>query len=289
MIKVFASDMDGTLLNENHVISDRTADAIRRLQDHGIEFMVATGRSFNTAQPLLDVHDLSCHMVNMNGAVLSDPQGHPLFEKGLDYQTSRDILDYLIQNKINYSIMTTSRIYLTNYLQRQKRLTKFIQDIKTKKKNHQVPSEISQVQLIASDKIIRPIKEFQVQADNTPMKIMVLTDDEETQTDFIAHFGPNKNLDITSSAIDNLEVTHKKAQKGLALQAYLKDKGITMDQVAAIGDSLNDRSMMRMARYSFAMENALDEVKKIAKYTAPANSQDGVAQVIDQIIQGEFD
>ena len=58
-----------------------------------------------------------------------------------------------------------------------------------------------------------------------------------------------------------------------------------MDEVATIGDSLNDRSMLRMAKYSYAMENAPDEVKAMARYAAPANTDDGVAIVIERLLR----
>ena len=92
------------------------------------------------------------------------------------------------------------------------------------------------------------------------------------------------DLDVTSSAADNIEVTHINAQKGLAVEAYAQSQGYTLDEVATIGDSLNDRSMLQMAKHSYAMDNAPDHIKAMAQNIAPANTIDGVAIILEQLI-----
>ena len=77
MIKLFASDMDGTLLNPNHVISDTTAQAIRDLQAQSdIEFLIATGRDYRSAKWLLDQHQLTARIIAVNGAATYDVKGN---------------------------------------------------------------------------------------------------------------------------------------------------------------------------------------------------------------------
>ena len=74
------------------------------------------------------------------------------------------------------------------------------------------------------------------------------------------------NLVVTSSFKTNIEVTHKDAQKGIALYYYANTLGISMNEVFAIGDNSNDVSMLKLAGYSVAMGNANQEAKNTAKY-----------------------
>src|SRR5699024_12560543 len=93
-----------------------------------------------------------------------------------------------------------------------------------------------------------------------------------------------EDLDSTSSGPDNLAVTHSKAQKGFAVAEYAASSGIAMEDVATIGDSLNERSMLQTAGHSYAMDNASPELKEMAKFIAPSHREDGVAVVIEEIL-----
>jgi len=88
-----------------------------------------------------------------------------------------------------------------------------------------------------------------------------------------------------SSFEDNVEVTDKYAQKGLILSQVIEPLGIKKEEVAVFGDGLNDLSMFELFSESYAVENAALEIKKLAKYYAPSYDQDGVAQMIMQIIE----
>ena len=68
MIKCIASDMDGTLLNSNQLISEENKEAIVKAQAQGIEFVVATGRSYQEATYVLDEAGITCPVICANGA-----------------------------------------------------------------------------------------------------------------------------------------------------------------------------------------------------------------------------
>ena len=76
MIRLFASDMDGTLLNDKGYISDRTINAVKKLQKHGIHFIVNTGRDYRAAKRELDAASLSCDMICHSGACTYDVHGN---------------------------------------------------------------------------------------------------------------------------------------------------------------------------------------------------------------------
>lgn len=280
MIKVFVTDMDGTLLNEDHIISPQVAEAIKTLQGQGIEFLIATGRSYHSANPLLAAHGIQAPMINLNGAIFTDTQGqghHPL---PLETSTVDQMIDFLNQENIQYSLMTEDYYYLPNP-------EAFIQGVKAiiKKGSQDLQSAFKfETEL----DYVRDLADYRLNPDQLPLKIMVITEDLAAQAAFKDQFENQSSLDITSSGPDNLEVTHQQAQKGLALEKYVQSKGWTLADTATIGDSLNDRSMLRMSPLSFAMANASDDVKEMARYIAPANTEDGVAQVIYDILAGIY-
>ncbi|MBA1394155.1 HAD family phosphatase, partial [Lactobacillus sp. XV13L] len=85
---------------------------------------------------------------------------------------------------------------------------------------------------------------------------------------------------ITSSSPNNIEINSIEAQKGIALTKFAAQEHLTMDQVMAIGDNLNDESMIRAAGIGVAMGNAIEPIKKIAQLQTADNNHAGVAQAI---------
>lgn len=98
-------------------------------------------------------------------------------------------------------------------------------------------------------------------------------------------FEATGKLSVTSSSANNIEVNNIKAQKGYAVEAFAKQRGITMDEVMTIGDNLNDASMIKMAKYGMAMGNAIPEITKLAWGSTATNSENGVAQAIRKAIR----
>lgn len=286
MIKLFVSDMDGTLLNERHIIADETADAIRELQAAGIEFMIATGRSYSSAKPLLDSHKIEAQIIGLNGAAVYDVDGNLLSSVPIDRDVYKEITQYCEERDLEYFMVNKEGFYVSDreaFIEETIELLKGVLEDYTKENNN-----ISEVQLIEEAQTIKNLKEYPLVNGNPPLKVMLYSQDPEELIQFNERFSTYEDLDITSSAPDNLEITHTNAQKGLAVEAYALSQGYTMNDVATIGDSLNDRSMLKMAKYSFAMENASDEVKKLANYSAPSNRLHGVAQIIRNFLDGKI-
>lgn len=92
------------------------------------------------------------------------------------------------------------------------------------------------------------------------------------------------NLEITSSSPVNLEINKKGVHKASALQKVCNKLGITMNEVMAIGDSLNDFTMIKNAGIGVAMGNAQQEIKEIADCTTFSNNEDGVAKAIERFV-----
>lgn len=286
MIKVIASDMDGTLLNDDHVFSEKTIQSIKKACEKGFRFMVVTGRNFVSAmQPLKDT-GLVCDYIVSSGAVIRNPQQEViesidmgfdeceyLYQKLKEYPLgilfcseemnhilgTHDEVDECILDYVNFFHETTNREELrkTKTYQQMWERTKEFPDYAALRENN-VP--IGKMFLFSEDvKMLQKIKK---------------------------ELDQNENLAVSSSLKTNLEVTHIKAQKGPVLKRYIESLGYTMDEVMVLGDSLNDLSMMEMDfGATIAMENADEEIKAVAKYITKSNEDDGVAYVIDEMMK----
>jgi hypothetical protein len=94
-----------------------------------------------------------------------------------------------------------------------------------------------------------------------------------------------KDIAITSSGGINIEFNHVAAQKGTALEVYARGLGIDMADTMALGDNLNDASMLKVAGRSVAMGNATDEIKALCDFTTKKNTENGVAAAIEEMLE----
>jgi len=113
-IQLFVSDLDGTLLTEHSQVAPETAQAIQRAQQAGIRWLTATGRSWNTAAPLLEQAGISCDFVLLNGAELRSAKGELLLDASLSTATARQATDILSKHGIGLEINTDQGDFTTD-------------------------------------------------------------------------------------------------------------------------------------------------------------------------------
>src|SRR5699024_5363474 len=105
-------------------------------------------------------------------------------------------------------------------------------------------------------------------------------DDDGVRTDVLEQLSENPRLEITNSSPMNMEVNAVGVHKARGLETVCRRLGLSMDQVMAMGDSLNDIRMIKEAGLGIAMGNAQDVVKEAADWVTGTNEEDGVAQAI---------
>ncbi|OQO81933.1 Cof-type HAD-IIB family hydrolase [Enterococcus durans] len=281
MIKLIASDMDGTLLDAHMSISEENAEAIRFANEAGIEFMVATGRNFQEARAALDEAGIDCAMITLNGAQVFDKDGHSLFTVPIPTLQTTTVLDILDANGIYYEVSTNQGLYSEN---QAKRIESFAS---------MVASHLPH--LTYKMAIAMASANLELLHINYVDSIRDLLADEKLEVLKIICFhieGPQVlgpvgkeisqlgDLAVTSSGQNNIEVNHKNAQKGIAVAHVAHERGIPLEDVMTIGDNFNDVSMLQTAGVSFAMGNAEIEVKEYAKYITDTNLEAGVGKAI---------
>ena len=286
MIKVIASDMDGTLLDENHMLTDRTAEAIKKAQAAGIRFIIATGRGYMSAMPLMRGKQIDCDYVATSGAEVRNSKGEMIQRnvmKKEDYTMAYELLEkynllYTIETD-EYSCFIGSEEQLEeNMIQHMKVFYKTMSEEDIRK--------LPFFNLVMSRcRAYASFEEF-AEANLEVTKMFSMSNDIELLKNLGIELRKNPNLAVSSSFYDNLEITDAKAQKGIALKTYIESLGYTMDEVMVFGDSMNDESMLAMDfSATVAMENAVDEIKAVVKYITKSNEEDGVAYAIEELLK----
>ena len=82
-----------------------------------------------------------------------------------------------------------------------------------------------------------------------------------------------------------VDINNKGVNKGYALEKIQKDENISFEETMVFGDYLNDLEMMGKAYYSYAMENAHDDLKKVSRFIAKSNNNNGVVEAIKEVVQ----
>lgn len=281
MIKLIASDMDGTLLDAHMSISTENTEAIRMANELGIEFMVATGRNAQEARAALDEAGIDCAMITLNGAQVFDRSGKSLFTVPIPSPQAMTVMDILDANGIYYEVATNQGLYSES---QPKRIESFASSIAT----HMPHLTYKMAIAMASANLellhityVDSIRELLLDDKLEVLKIICFhTEGPRILYSVGKEISNLGELAVTSSGQNNLEVNHKNAQKGIAVAHVAHERGITLDEVMTIGDNFNDVSMLQTAGVSFAMGNAEIEVKDYAKYLTDTNLESGVGKAI---------
>ncbi|PTO37422.1 Cof-type HAD-IIB family hydrolase [Enterococcus mundtii] len=281
MIKLIASDMDGTLLDAHMSISTENTEAIRMANELGIEFMVATGRNAQEARAALDEAGIDCAMITLNGAQVFDKSGKSLFTVPIPSPQAMTVMDILDANGIYYEVATNQGLYSES---QPKRIESFASSIAT----HMPHLTYKMAIAMASANLellhityVDSIRELLLDEKLEVLKIICFhTEGPRILGPVGKEISNLGELAVTSSGQNNLEVNHKNAQKGIAVAQVAHERGITLDEVMTIGDNFNDVSMLQNAGVSFAMGNAEIEVKDYAKYLTDTNLESGVGKAI---------
>lgn len=286
MIKLIASDMDGTLLNSNHKIPKNNIELIKFAQKNGIEFVVATGRAYYEALPSLNNENIKCDVISFNGGIIYDKNGNiinitPMKLKDLYYT-----IEILKSLDISYQLYTKNTIYTKSI---ETDITAYIDLIRA---NGEEPNE-QHLRQEAKNRLalghiteVDNIELYLNQEDNPAIKVIGISNDLEKLKHATELLSGNDNISVTSSGANNVEIMDKKATKGEALKIIADIHDINLKNAIAIGDNLNDQAMLDIVEYSIAMKNGNKELKKTAKFiTEKTNSEGGVADSVMKLLK----
>ena len=269
-IKVIAMDLDGTALNHQKQLTERTRAAIQKAAKSGIQIVVATGRTFSSLAPeVLAMPEITC-AITSNGAVVNRiPDGAVLLHNYPNPETVSEIAGMIQGEKIDTEVCTGGQAYIgQSYYDRvlEGKTNRDVQYVKTTR--HPVPD------------IYQFLLEHRVAIENINLNFKTLEEKQQWQQ----RFQKLPGVTPTSSFLFNVELGGATTSKAHALQALLDEWQMTSQQVMAFGDSENDLGMIQLAGIGVAMANGMEEVRQAADLLAESNEEDGVAKIIEQLI-----
>ncbi|WP_163652119.1 Cof-type HAD-IIB family hydrolase [Listeria sp. PSOL-1] len=285
MIKVIASDMDGTLLNSAIRIAKENVNAIQYAREKGLHFVLCTGRMYDDAMSLAHQANLYAPAICMNGAEIRDEHGKIILQHPLEKQLVKKIFQVLNEHDMYTEFFTDIGPITLDKAYGKKFMTEMQQQFFPDAKKDEVIEKIEERFESKNVREINDISRLFSNQEITILKLISFSADKNKLKQASETLSASRDIAVTSSFSNNIEITHREAQKGISLQYYIEKMGVTLDETFAIGDNMNDLSMLKMAGYSVAMGNAEAEVKKEAKYHTSTNDDHGVAQAIYQMLK----
>lgn len=264
-VKMIALDMDGTLLNPQHQITPKAKAAIDEAQRRGIYVVLASGRPYIGMKKYvseLGLDRAGQYCISYNGALVQHANsGEPIIETALGIEDYHFFEVLARQLGVHFQALDKQYLYTPN------------RDI-SRYTVHE--AEITGIPL-------RYRHAEEMSGDSSFPKLMMV--DEPELLDAAISRLPSELLErytLVKSANHYLEILDKTVSKGRSVQLLAKKLGIKAQDVLAVGDHQNDLTMLAWAGYGVAMGNAIEQVKAQASYHTASNTEDGVAQAIQQ-------
>ena len=262
--KMLVTDVDDTLLTDDHEITKENREAIMELQKSGVKFVLASGRPTEAITGIARELELSKYggfVAGYNGGeILEMSSGNMLERRGLKreelleiYDKSKDIDLKYITYKDNFVLgkekdeFVDEELKITNFEYLE---FKDLQDVEF--------DELIKCMLVGKPEIVL-----------------------ETRNKLEPLFAGRIALTISKPIF--LEFINKNVSKGNAVRTIADKLGISLGEVAAIGDSYNDISMLEIAGFSGAVENGNSEAKKTASFISSSNNNSGLAKFAEEL------
>ena len=284
MIKCIASDMDGTLLNALQQVSQENKEAILKAQAKGIEFVVATGRSYQEATFALAETGLKCPLICVNGAEVRSKDGEIISANPISKELAREAASKLTEHDIYYEVYTNKGTFS---LDSEKAVSILVDIVMSANPDLNKEEIVYKAGARVRNGLVHQIDDYEMlfaDEDHQIYKILAFSFDADRLEAANKALATIEELEISSSGHENIEITHKNAQKGIALESFVKANGIDLSETMAMGDNLNDVSMFERVGRSVAMGNASYYIKSLCDVVTDTNEESGVAKAILEIL-----
>ncbi len=278
-IRIVALDLDGTLLDSQKRLSDANRVALERAAKSGMLIVPTTGRFFGMMPQ--SVRDLPFvrYAITVNGAQVYDRETDAaIVREEIPIAMAVDLMRLLDRYDVIYDCYRSNWGWMTADL--QMKAADYATDAHYLKMIREFRKPVSELKAHLLD----TAPEGDVQ------KVMMFSRNSadgkqvaEAIRDEVTALFPE--LKITSSTWNNLEFNISSANKGNSLRRFAEHLGLSLENCMAFGDGLNDLSMIEAAGIGVAMSNAHPDVLAAADVVAASNDEDGVAKVIDELLQ----
>jgi Cof subfamily protein (haloacid dehalogenase superfamily) len=261
-VRLLLADVDGTLVTQDKVLTDRAIDAVRRLGQAGILFAITSGRPPRGMSMLIEPLDITTPIAAFNGGLLVNRDMSVIEQRVLPEELVAPVADLMGSFRLDTWVYRGPDWYVPDpqgsHVAREARTVQF------------EPKVMTSLDGLTSD----------------VAKLVGVSDDLDAvaRAASAAHDRFGDHVTAARSQPYYLDVTHPDANKG-AVARYLSEKyGIPPEAIATIGDQPNDVLMFAHSGLSIAMGNASLEVQHSARRITTSNEDEGFANAVDKFI-----
>lgn len=287
MYKLVAIDLDGTMLNKYGIITQNTKDVIKKVQEKGIEVVIASGRTINSVKNFSKEINSQNFFISGNGAITYDIKNDKiLYENTLSKNKVLQVVKICEENSIYYSVYTENGIITKNLNYNTLYYYKENLNKEEEEKTH--------------INIVQDIYSYIENRDEKILKIMICDGNQFVFKAIIKKLGEIKDIEILDVshmsrklikqgteeiALEYFytEITSKDVDKWNAIENLINLLGIKNEEIITIGDNANDLKMIKNAGIGIAMGESAPYIKEQADMIAESNDNDGVAEILKKI------
>lgn len=260
MIKLIATDMDGTLLDENGKLPADFFEVLEELKKKNVKFVVASGRPYFTLYENFKPVSDELYFICDNGSCVVE-ESKEFQISAIDKEYVKEIVEVCSSiEDIELVLCGTKGAYL-------------------KKCSKEFTDEMYKYY------IKRTVVEDFSEIDDEIFKIAVcdLKDSKTNSYEVINKYFKDK-LAVVVSGKRWVDISNKGVNKGTALAKIQQNENISYEETMVFGDFYNDVEMLKKAYYSFVMENANDDMKTYGNFIAESNKDKGVLKAINKFV-----
>jgi Cof subfamily protein (haloacid dehalogenase superfamily) len=261
-IRLVLSDVDGTLVTSDKVLTGRSIEAVQRLHEAGVLFAITSGRPPRGMAMLIEPLRLTGPIAAFNGGVIVQPDLQVLEQ----WCVAADVVGPTIALLESFGLVTW--LYSGSEW--------YVRDLAGPHVNREASTVGFAPTLVESYDAL----------EDDVAKIVGVSDDHGAVAAAVAaerdRFGDQ--VSASTSQPYYVDVTHPRANKGDVLRFLAEHYDIAPEEIAAIGDMPNDVLMFALAGVSVAMGQSSSEVQRAARHVTSANDDDGFAAAVDRFI-----
>lgn len=271
--KLICIDMDGTLLNDKHEVSERNREAIKKATEKGVHIALTTGRLFTSAKYYSDLIGVKAPIISSNGAYIREKDREEvIYQSVLSEEQLNKVYKVIKKYDFTTAYFNTCDTVISEKIVPENHGYKLV--------NKGLPQD-AQVKFLEGLDFRDAIKERQKDI----LKAICIEEiDKEKLEKAKAELRQDGTLEVVSSWDNNFEVMAAGTSKGESVKKLAEILGVKREEVICMGDSENDISMIEYAGTGVAMGNALSMVKDRAQYITDTNMNDGVAKAIERLV-----
>ena len=287
MYKLVAIDLDGTMLNKYGIITENTKNVIKKVQEKGVEVIIASGRPINSVRNFSKEINSQKYFISGNGAITYDIKNDKiLYENILNKNKVLQVIKICEENSIYYNVYTENGIIAKNL--NYNTLYYYKENINKSEENKTHINIVENIYDYIENRNEKILKIMICDGSKTIFnsimkKIREITDIEILDVSHMSRKIIKQGTEEIALEYFYTEISAKDVDKWNALEKLIELMNITKEEVVTIGDNANDIKMLKNAGLGVAMGESAPYVKECADEVTTSNDNDGVAVILEKI------